>query len=198
MKPVQLFIGGAPSPWGLAGLSPQGSPVGTLASTSNATLVWPSEELPSGALEIAFDGVQSGADLDGIECAEFISTPDGLESSDSLIDHVVVMTNNLERTCEAVTEVTGCPLKRVREVGEIRQGFHRVGEGGVILEVVERADVSRTSLWGLVIATPSFDDLVQAAGDLVSEPKDAVQPGRRISTVKAKAGLGIPVALMTP
>ena len=198
MKPVQLFIGGAPSPWGLAGLSPQGSPVGSLASTSNATLVWPSEELPSGALEIAFDGVQSGADLDGIECAEFMSTPDGLESSDSLIDHVVVMTNNLERTCEAVTEVTGCPLKRVREVGEIRQGFHRVGEGGVILEVVERADVSRTSLWGLVIATPSFDDLVQAAGDLVSEPKDAVQPGRRISTVKAKAGLGIPVALMTP
>ena len=198
MKPVQLFIGGAPSPWGLAGLSPQGSPLGSLASTSNATLVWPSEELPSGALEIAFDGVQSGADLDGIECAEFISTPDGLDSSDSLIDHVVVMTNNLERTCEAVTEVTGCPLKRVREVGEIRQGFHRVGEGGVILEVVERADVSRTSLWGLVIATPSFDDLVQAAGDLVSEPKDAVQPGRRISTVKAKAGLGIPVALMTP
>ena len=198
MKPVQLFIGGAPSPWGLAGLSPQGSPVGSLASASNATLVWPSEELPSGALEIAFDGVQSGADLDGIECAEFISTPDGLESSDSLIDHVVVMTNNLERTCEAVTEVTGCPLKRVREVGETRQGFHRVGEGGVILEVVERADVSRTSLWGLVIATPSFDDLVQAAGDLVSEPKDAVQPGRRISTVKAKAGLGIPVALMTP
>ncbi|MGB1784956.1 MAG: VOC family protein [Ilumatobacteraceae bacterium] len=198
MKPVQLFIGGAPSPWGLAGLSPQGSPVGSLASTSNATLVWPSEELPSGTLEIAFDGVQSGADLDGIECAEFISTPDGLESSDSLIDHVVVMTNNLERTCEAVTEVTGCPLKRLREVGEIRQGFHRVGEGGVILEVVERADVSRTSLWGLVIATPSFDDLVQAAGDLVSEPKDAVQPGRRISTVKTKAGLGIPVALMTP
>ena len=184
--------------WGLAGLSPQGSPVGYLASTSNATLIWPSEELLSGALEIAFDGVQSGADLDGIECAEFISIPDGLESSDSLIDHVVLMTDNLDRTCEAVTEVTGCPLKRVREVGEIRQGFHRVGENGVILEVVERADVSRTSLWGLVIATPSFDHLVHAAGELVSEPKDAVQPGRRISTVKAGAGLGIPVALMTP
>ncbi|MEC7434746.1 MAG: hypothetical protein VX582_03890 [Actinomycetota bacterium] len=198
MKPVQLTIGGSPSLWGLVGLSPQGSPVGSLASTSNATLIWPSEELLPGALEIAFDGVQSGADLDGIECAEFIPIPDGLESSDSLIDHVVLMTDNLDRTCEAVTEVTGCPLKRVREVGEIRQGFHRVGENGVILEVVERADISRTSLWGLVIATPSFDHLVHAAGELVSEPKDAVQPGRRISTVKARAGLGIPVALMTP
>ena len=198
MKPVQLTIGGSPSPWGLAGLSPQGSPVGSLASTSNATLVWPAEELPSGVLEIAFDGVQSGADLDGIECAEFVSITDGIKSSDSLIDHVVLLTDSLDRTCEAVTEVTGCPLKRVREVGQIRQGFHRVGEGGVILEVVERADVSRTSLWGLVIATPSFDDLLHSAGDLVSEPRDAVQPGRRISTVKPGAGLGIPVALMTP
>ena len=198
MKPVQLIIGGSPSPWVLAGLSPQGSPVGSLASTSNATLVWPTEELPSGVLEIAFDGVQPGADLDGIECAEFVSIPDGFKSSDSLIDHVVLLTNSLDRTCEAVTEVTGCPLKRVREVGQIRQGFHRVGEGGVILEVVERADVLRTSLWGLVIATPSFDDLLHLAGDLVSEPRDAVQPGRRISTVKAGAGLGIPVALMTP
>ena len=127
MKPVQLFIGGSPSPWGLAGLSPQGSPARSLASTANATLVWPSEELPSGALEIAFDGVQAGADLDGIECAEFISTPDGLESSDSLIDHVVLMTDNLDRTCESVTEVTGCPLKRVREVGEApRRRLHRI------------------------------------------------------------------------
>ncbi|MBF28454.1 MAG: hypothetical protein CL447_01205 [Acidimicrobiaceae bacterium] len=198
MKPVQLIIGGSPSPWVLAGLSPQGSPVGSLASTSNATLVWPAEELPPGALEIAFDGVQAGADLDGIECADFVSIPDGVKSSNSLIDHVVLLTNSLDRTCEAVTEVTGCPLKRVREVGQVRQGFHRVGEGGVILEVVERADVLRTSLWGLVIATPSFDDLLHSAGDLVSEPRDAVQPGRRISTVKAGAGLGIPVALMTP
>ena len=198
MKPVQLIIGGSPSPWGLAGLSPQGSPVGSLALTTNATLVWPSEHLPPGTLEIALHGVPQGAELDGIACAEFLPIPDDLEPSDSQIDHVVLMTNNLDRTCQAVAEVTGCPLKRVREVGEIRQGFHRVGEGGVILEVVERADVSRTSLWGLVIATQSFEDLVQSAGDLVSEPKDAVQPGRRISTVKAAAGLGIPVALMTP
>jgi len=34
--------------------------------------------------------------------------------------------------------------------------------------------------------------------DRISAPKDAVQPGRRIATVRADVGLGLPVALMTP
>jgi hypothetical protein len=33
--------------------------------------------------------------------------------------------------------------------------------------------------------------------DRISAPKDAVQPGRRIATVRAEVGLGLPVALMT-
>ena len=33
--------------------------------------------------------------------------------------------------------------------------------------------------------------------DRISPPKDAVQPGRRIATVRSDAGLEIPVALMT-
>jgi hypothetical protein len=32
----------------------------------------------------------------------------------------------------------------------------------------------------------------------VGPAKDAVQPGRRIATVRREAGLGVPVALMTP
>lgn len=56
------------------------------------------------------------------------------------IDHVVVATDSLSRTCGAIADVTGAVLKRVREEGEIRQGFHRVGgSGGLLVEVVERA-----------------------------------------------------------
>ena len=51
------------------------------------------------------------------------------------LDHVVVSTDSLERTCAAITEATGAPVRRVREVGVIRQGFHRLG--GLIVEVVE-------------------------------------------------------------
>lgn len=135
--------------------------------------------------------------IDGVSCAEFVDLPKSNASTDCIVDHVVVMTNDLDRTCSSVGEVTGFPLKRVREVGEIRQGFHRIGEGGVIIEVVERADVVATSLWGFVLAIDSFADVVANAGDLVTEPKTAVQQGRTISTVKTAAGLGIAVALMT-
>ena len=34
--------------------------------------------------------------------------------------------------------------------------------------------------------------------DRISPPKDAVQPGRRIATVRADVGVGVPLALMTP
>ena len=46
------------------------------------------------------------------------------------LDHVVVTTDSLERTSAAIDTATGAPLKRVREVGSIRQGFHRLGAGG--------------------------------------------------------------------
>ena len=34
--------------------------------------------------------------------------------------------------------------------------------------------------------------------DAVSAPRDAVQPGRRIASIRREVGLGLPVALMTP
>ena len=46
-----------------------------------------------------------------------------------------------------------------------------------------------------------MEDLEAAAahlGEHVGRIKDAVQPGRRIATVRDSAGLGLPVALMTP
>lgn len=166
------------------------------AHTANASLIWDSMS-PTGAFNIAISGVSARDVIDGIQCADFVELPEGSTSPGYFVDHVVLMTNNLDRTCSSVGEVTGFPLKRVREVGEIRQGFHRIGEGGVIIEVVERADVSATALWGFVLATESFDDVVANAGELVTEPKQAVQKGRRISTVKPSAGLGVPVAFMT-
>ena len=75
------------------------------------------------------------------------------------LDHVVVATDSLERTSGAIADATGAPLKRVREVGEIRQGFHRVGGGGLIVEVVERAGLPEgpATLWGLVLNVEDLD-----------------------------------------
>ncbi len=115
------------------------------------------------------------------------------------LDHVVVSTDSLERTCGAIADVTGAPLKRVREIGAIRQGFHRLG--GLVVEVVVRAGqpAGPASFWGLVLNVEDLDVAVDHLGpDRVGAPKDAVQPGRRIATVRSEAGLGLPVALMTP
>lgn len=117
----------------------------------------------------------------------------------SRFDHLVVMTSSLERTCGAIEAATGEPLKRTREAGAVRQGFHRLG--GLIIEVVETAQVTspHASFWGFVLIV---DDLHSVCGDLgpdvISAPKQAVQPGRFIATFRASAGLGLPTALMTP
>lgn len=114
-------------------------------------------------------------------------------------DHVVVMTSSLERTCAAIEAATGAPLKRIREAGPIRQGFHRLGE--LIVEVVEtdRHTGPQAAFWGFVWNVDDLDAVCTRLGpDLITPPKHAVQPGRRIASVRASAGLGLPLALMTP
>jgi hypothetical protein len=115
------------------------------------------------------------------------------------IDHVVIATDSLARTSDALAAATGAELRRVREAGEIRQGFHRLG--GLILEIVERAGLPSgpANVWGMALVVDELDTACARLGDeLVGEPRDAVQPGRRIATVRPAAGLAIPVALMTP
>ena len=50
-----------------------------------------------------------------------------------------------------------------------------------------------------MINVEDLDVAVSALGpELISAAKAAVQPGRSIATVRDEAGLGLPVALMTP
>jgi hypothetical protein len=69
--------------------------------------------------------------------------------------------------------------------------FLRLGE--CILEVFEGTGAA-AGLWGVVVVVPDLD----ALGPLVGEPRDAVQPGRRIATVRREAGLQTALAFMTP
>jgi hypothetical protein len=113
------------------------------------------------------------------------------------VDHVVVATPDLERTFAALG-AAGLERRRVRDAGpSARQGFYVLGDA--VLEVVgpkERDGDGPASLWGLVLVVEDLD--AAAAHPLVGEPRDAVQPGRRIATVRGEADLGAAVALMTP
>ena len=144
----------------------------------------------------------AAADIDGLATHQLEGPPSGPgdHSLDIVgFDHLVVMTSSLERTCGAIEAATGEPLKRVREAGAVRQGFHRLGE--LIIEVVESAQVTEphATFWGFVWNVADLHDTCARLGpDVVSLPKAAVQPGRLIASVRAEVGLGLPLALMTP
>ena len=151
----------------------------------------------------ALSGVEDVAEIDGL-VTEVVAPMPPIYAQHALgasgLDHVVVSTADLERTSEAIALATNCELKRIREVGTMRQGFHRIGRGGLIVELVERPDLPAgpANFWGLVLIVDDIDAAYELIGaERVSTPKDAVQPGRRIATIRGDVGLGLPVALMT-
>jgi hypothetical protein len=129
--------------------------------------------------------------------------PNGVVS----IDHLVVFTPGLDRTIGAL-RAAGFDFRRLREeptpAGAPRQAFFRMGE--VILEVIQAPDGSPmlkdpagpARLWGISFLVDDMDRAAGVLGDRLGPPRDAVQPGRLIATVRRDAGLGCPVALMTP
>jgi hypothetical protein len=131
-------------------------------------------------------------------------TPVGHRNGAVELDHVVIMTDSLQRTSESVLESLGLEQRRVRETPSVRQAFHRFADDdgepaarGCIVEVVEGSEVGEVSLWGVVVIVDDLDAAVESAGGLVGAPRDAVQSGRRIATVSRVAGLPLAVALMS-
>ena len=115
------------------------------------------------------------------------------------IDHVVVLTPSLERTVAAFAEV-GVECRRVREAGDgVRQGFLLVGD--LLVEVVDSGGLEEEAparFWGLTAVVADLDRTASALGNRLGAIKDAVQPGRRIATVRREAAGGLPLALITP
>lgn len=125
------------------------------------------------------------------------SHPNGVTS----LDHVVVTTPDLSRTVAAL-EDAGLRVLRRRDTEAggrpMRQVFLRPGEA--VIEVVgppEPTGGGKARFFGLAFTVADLDATAALLGDLLGAPKVAVQPGRRIATVRADAGLGVPVAFMS-
>jgi len=146
------------------------------------------------------------SDLDGVPTttsdapeAEPASHPNGTTH----LDHVVLLTPDLARTVRALGQV-GLEPRRERD-GELggspmRQVFHRLGE--VILEVVGAPGVAGegpASIWGLTHTVADIDAAASLLGEHTSPVKDAVQPGRRITTLRTRElGMSVRTALISP
>ena len=113
------------------------------------------------------------------------------------IDQVVITTPDFDRTAIAL-EQNAMPLKRIRDAGTFRQGFRRLGPA--ILELVEvpNAPPGPATFWGLAVIVSDLDALASRLGDRLAAAKPAVQPGRRIATLRDTAGLSTKLAFMDP
>lgn len=120
------------------------------------------------------------------------------------IDHVVVETNNFDRTVPAFAAV-GMDERKTRtlvlEGTERRQSFFWAGR--VVVELIgpveAEGDQVGASFWGLALASANLEIAANVLGGALSEPRDAVQPGRKIATLRTKAlDISIPIALMSP
>jgi hypothetical protein len=193
-----LTVGGSVEPWERLGLVVVD---GTIPLFGTGIRIDPAAS--PGIVGWELSGLMEAvADIDGLPTFSVApATPVFVEHPSGAIglDHVVITTDSLERTCGAIADATGAPLRRVRDVGEIRQGFHRLGS--LIVEAVERAGLPEgpAEFWGLVLNVEELDATVARVGpDVIGAARPAVQPGRSIATVLESAGLGMPVALMSP
>jgi hypothetical protein len=149
----------------------------------------------AGVTDVAFDGLATTVLDDAPAPRRPPEHPNGAQR----IDHVVVRTPSLDRTVAAFDDA-GLELRRTRDAGGgVRQGFLWVGD--TIVELVEapgQDSAAPASFWGLVVVVDDIDRAAAVAGDALGDVRDAVQRGRRIATVRESAGMGLPLALMTP
>ena len=202
----ELTIADRPQAWSALGFELEGD----VCVLGEVRLRLAGPEAGSGLSGWSLRGVET-AELDGLATerserpppAAAPAHPNGVAG----VDHVVAMTPDLERTVAALRGA-GLDLRRVREeptpAGAPRQAFFRLG--ATILEAVqepveaiERAGGDHPAFfWGLALAAPDLEATVSGFGERASEVRAAVQPGRRIATLRRSAGLGLAVALIGP
>jgi hypothetical protein len=161
---------------------------------------WSLRELAS----VELDGIPTGiADGPPVADGGAPTHPNGVIA----IDHIVVVSPALDRSVR-ILKAAGMDLRRVREeptpAGAPRQAFFRLGE--VILEVVQEPEevLERAGgpdrpafFWGLALRVSDLERAVEAMQPHVGSIRPAVQPGRRIATLRRSAGLAVPVALIS-
>jgi Glyoxalase-like domain len=203
----ELVIADPPAAWRAAGFHVEGDRC--LVGAVRLRLVGPGPARGMvgwsirGAATLDLDGLPTAASTSPPPAASRTPHPNGVVS----IDHVVVLTPDIDRTTAALRDA-GFDLRREREGptpgGSTRQSFFRMGDA--ILEIVQAPEGTRIAgdrngparHWGISFLVEDLERTAASLGDLLGEPRAAVQPGRRIATLRKEAGLGPAIAFMTP
>lgn len=151
------------------------------------------------------DGMETVDGLATTTSDEPMPSPVTHDNGAELIDHLVISSPNVDRTIAALNAV-GVDTLRTRHVDpeqygfEARQTFFRLGE--VVLELIgpnEPQSDGPAAFFGLAYTVTDIDALPALYGEHLGRVKDAVQPGRRITTLRHKElGLSVATAFMSP
>lgn len=204
-----VTVGDEPAAWAEAGFA---VPDGVVVIGSTVISFDPTGR---GVVSVGIDGLTGPVDGLPIADAETPSLASGMAApvasgaaADhrnlvSGFDHLVAMSPAIDRTADALQRA-GLERRRTRTfdaAGERRrQDFFWLGD--VILELVgvDGADgEGPATFWGLALECADLDLAAERLGDVLGPVNDAVQPGRRIATLRTRdLGVSVPIALMSP
>jgi hypothetical protein len=199
---AQLTIADDPTAWADAGFALEAG----RAVVGGVTLSFTGDPDRKGIVAWTLSGVETGA-IDGLptdradppaEPVPELSHPNGATT----IDHVVAASPDLPRTIAAFGQF-GIVPRGTRDTDQygtpLRQVFFRLGRP--TLELIGPPEPSGdrpASFWGLAITVADLDETKDLLGDRLSDPKDAVQPGRRIATLRHEdLEMTVPIAFMS-
>jgi hypothetical protein len=153
----------------------------------------------AGVVAWGLHGIEPGP-LDGLDTrldSRPIGTGAAHPNGTVALHHLVIMSHDPLRT-RAALEERGFEVRRARQMGDRLYTFFRVGES--ILELVGPpvADGDQPArFFGLAFTVADLDATADHLGPLLGAVTDAVQPGRRIATLRRDARLSVPVAFMS-
>ncbi len=164
----------------------------------------------AGILSWSFAGLDAGGltggTIDGLPTSvteEGQADPGHHPNGVTAIDHVVVASPDTGRMVAAF-EAAGFVVRRVRDTGSygapMRQTFLR--SGAVILELIGPevpGGDGPSGFFGLAHTVADIDATAALLGAGLGAPKDAVQTGRRIATLRHRdVGMSVATAFLSP
>ncbi|MBT8212937.1 MAG: hypothetical protein KJN71_07310 [Acidimicrobiia bacterium] len=120
-----------------------------------------------------------------------IDPPEATTVDGWAVDHVVVLIESVDDTVDVMASIGLAPRLRMEVQGRPAVFFR----AGPVVEAIT-SPVRQTSLYGVaLVAEESLETLAlrwRSVGHDVSDPRPAIQPGRRILTVRGvEAGLAV-------
>jgi len=119
------------------------------------------------------------------------------------VDHLVLSTNNIERTVSRFESVGLGERRRCAAPSNPAKTQVFFWAGRTILELLGPTDPKQstgsTQFWGLALSSDDLDHTADVLGELLGTSKDAVQQGREIATLRTEdCDISVPIAILSP